>query len=83
MPACSASDSCVILVRSVEPQFPASPKISYVRCGTLYDGQSDSARKNVTLRIAGDKIDQIGETRTAGKAAPRSSTSAAKSACLA
>ena len=45
-----------------EPQFPASPKISYVRCGTLYDGRSDSARKNVTLRIAGGKIDQIGET---------------------
>jgi imidazolonepropionase-like amidohydrolase len=45
-----------------EPQSPPSPKITYVRCGSLYDGRSDSARKNITLRIVGDKIDQIGET---------------------
>jgi imidazolonepropionase-like amidohydrolase len=37
------------------------PKITYLRCGTLYDGKSDTARKNVTVRIAGEKIDQLGE----------------------
>jgi imidazolonepropionase-like amidohydrolase len=38
----------------------ASPKITYVRCGTLYDGKSDAAQKNITIRIAGEKIDQLG-----------------------
>src|ERR1017187_8564515 len=37
------------------------PSITYLRCGTLYDGKSDTARKNVTLRIAGEKIDQLGD----------------------
>ncbi len=38
----------------------ASPKVTYVRCGTLYDGKSDTPRKNVMLRVVGDKIDKIG-----------------------
>jgi imidazolonepropionase-like amidohydrolase len=45
-----------------KPEPSAPPKITYVRCGTLYDGKSDTTRKNVTIRIAGDRIDQIGET---------------------
>lgn len=45
-----------------KPQSPTPLKVTYVRCGTLYDGKSDSPRKNVTIRVVGDKIDQIGET---------------------
>jgi imidazolonepropionase-like amidohydrolase len=37
------------------------PNITYLRCGTLYDGKSDTARKNVTLRIVGERIDQLGD----------------------
>ncbi len=49
-------------VAQVKAQPSAPPKITYVRCGTLYDGRSDTARRNVTIRVVGDKIDQIGET---------------------
>jgi len=38
------------------------PKVTHLRCGALYDGKSDTARKNVTLRIVGEKIDQLAET---------------------
>src|SRR5664280_1105688 len=37
------------------------PRITYLRCGTLYDGKNDTARKNVTLRIAGEKINQVAD----------------------
>jgi len=49
---------------------PATAKITYLRCGTLYDGKSDTARKNVTLRIAGEKIDQLGESVPPESGAP-------------
>jgi imidazolonepropionase-like amidohydrolase len=39
----------------------SAPKVTYLRCGALYDGKSDTARKNVTLRIMGDKIDQMAD----------------------
>ncbi len=35
------------------------PKITYLRCGTLYDGKSDAAQKNVMLRVVGEKIDSV------------------------
>lgn len=35
-------------------------KITYVQCGTLYDGKSDTPRNNVTIRIVGEKIEQLG-----------------------
>jgi imidazolonepropionase-like amidohydrolase len=35
-------------------------KITFLRCGTLYDGKSDVAQKNVTLRVTGEKIEAIG-----------------------
>ena len=38
------------------------PKVIYLHCGTLYDGKSDSARKNVWVRIVGGKIDQLGDS---------------------
>jgi imidazolonepropionase-like amidohydrolase len=37
------------------------PRVTYLHCGTLYDGKSDSARKNVWIRIVGGKIDQLGD----------------------
>ena len=45
---------------------PSTPpaKITYLRCGTLYDGKSDAAQKNVTLRVAGEKIEAIGASVT-------------------
>jgi len=48
------------VVSQTRPQ-PVRSMPTYVRCGTLYDGKSDSARKNVTLRIVGEKIDQVGD----------------------
>jgi imidazolonepropionase-like amidohydrolase len=37
------------------------PKVTYLHCGALYDGKSDSARKNVWVRIVGGKIDRLGD----------------------
>ena len=34
-------------------------KVTYVRCGTLYDGKDDAPRKDLIIRIAGEKIDQL------------------------
>ena len=39
-----------------------SPKVTYLHCGTLYDGKSDGARKNVWIRVAGEKIDQLADS---------------------
>ncbi len=44
-----------------KPQAVPPPKVTYLRCGTLYDGKSDAARNNVVIRVAGEKIDQIGD----------------------
>jgi len=42
-----------------KPQ-PSAPKITFLRCGTLYDGKTDAPQRNVTIRIVGEKIDQLG-----------------------
>jgi imidazolonepropionase-like amidohydrolase len=47
---------------SAQPPSQPQSKVTYVRCGTLYDGKSDAPRKNVTLRIAGEKIGQLGNS---------------------
>ncbi len=39
----------------------APPSVTYLHCGALYDGKNDSARKNVWIRIADGKIDQLGD----------------------
>jgi imidazolonepropionase-like amidohydrolase len=40
---------------------PAAPvKVTYLRCGTLYDGKSDTPQKNVTVRVQDGKIKAIG-----------------------
>ena len=36
-----------------------APKVTYIWCGSLYDGKHDAAQKNVTVRIVGDKIDSV------------------------
>ena len=38
---------------------PAPPKTTYLRCGSLYDGKTDTARHNITIRITGEKIDSV------------------------
>jgi imidazolonepropionase-like amidohydrolase len=56
----------ILLVASVafpqtKPQPPAPAKVTYLQCGALYDGKSDTARKNVWIRVVGGKIDQLGD----------------------
>src|SRR5215831_8893999 len=36
-----------------------APKITLIRCGSLYDGKHDTPQKNVTVRVVGDKIDSV------------------------
>jgi imidazolonepropionase-like amidohydrolase len=38
---------------------PVPAKVTYLRCGTLYDGKSDAPQKNVAVRIADEKIDAL------------------------
>ena len=42
-----------------------TPKITYIGCGSLYDGKHDEAQKNVTVKIVDDKIDSISPTTKA------------------
>ena len=51
----------VALAQSNAPS-DAPPKVTYLHCGTLYDGKSDSARRNVWIRIVGGKVDQLGDS---------------------
>jgi len=37
----------------------APSQITYLWCGSLYDGKQDTAQKNVTVRIVADKIDSV------------------------
>ena len=50
--------SSFLLAQGTPTTAPA--RITYVRCGTLYDGKSDAAQKNVTLRVEGEKIASVG-----------------------
>ena len=48
--------------------FPqTTPKITYIGCGSLYDGKHDEAQKNVTVKIVGDKIDSLSPNTKATK----------------
>ena len=38
---------------------PSATKITYMWCGSLYDGKHDAVHKNVMIRIVGDKIDSV------------------------
>ena len=44
----------------------SAPKISYLRCGSLLDGKSDTPRKNVVIAIEGDKIRDVGAREPSG-----------------
>ena len=61
--------AAVLLMTStaVAQNKPATPpsKITYVWCGSLYDGKSDAPQKSVTVQIVGGKIGSV----TAGKSA--------------
>jgi imidazolonepropionase-like amidohydrolase len=41
------------------PQQPA-PKLTYIRCGALFDGRSDQLRRNVGIVVQGDRIREVG-----------------------
>ncbi len=47
---------------------PATPNTTYLRCGLLYDGKSDTAHKNVFVHVSGEKIESIGDGAPAGNA---------------
>jgi imidazolonepropionase-like amidohydrolase len=49
-----------------EPKKPTAPAPTFVKCGSLIDGKSDEVRLNVVIRIAGEKIEEIGATAPAG-----------------
>ena len=53
------------LVCSAQAKEPASGTV-YLRCGSLIDGKSDTARKNVVITIEGDKIQQVGAAPATG-----------------
>lgn len=50
----------LVVAQSKPATSPA--KITYLRCGALYDGKNDSAQKNIVLRVLGDKIESVGTT---------------------
>ena len=52
--------STVAFAQSNTPS-AAPPSITYLHCGALYDGKSEGARKNVWIRVADGKIDQLGD----------------------
>lgn len=43
----------------------AAPSV-YLRCGNLLDGKGGAARKNVVVRVSGDKIAEVGAAAAAG-----------------
>jgi imidazolonepropionase-like amidohydrolase len=45
---------------------PANPTTIYLRCGSLVDGKSDNARKDVTVMIEGDQIKQVSTAPAGG-----------------
>jgi imidazolonepropionase-like amidohydrolase len=40
---------------------------TFIHCGSLIDGKSDQARKNVVIAIEGEKIKEVGGARTGGE----------------
>src|SRR5271169_73794 len=54
--------SVVLLASSLAAQSkPAAPsKVTYLRCGMLYDGKSDASQKNVMLHVVGENIEAVG-----------------------
>src|SRR5882724_12732441 len=53
----AASLQCMILLALL---LAATPRVTYVKAGRLFDGLSESYRQNVTLRIENDRIAAVG-----------------------
>ena len=53
--------SLVLLLASFAAAQSSPSKVTYLHCGTLYDGKSDAAQKNVTIRVTGEKIEAVGD----------------------
>ena len=51
-----------LFVGNLDAQVP--PKRVLLKCGSLFDGKSDSARKNVTLLVEGETIKEVGTAAT-------------------
>jgi imidazolonepropionase-like amidohydrolase len=51
-----------------EPKKLATPAPTFVKCGSLIDGKSEEARRNVVIRVAGEKVEEIGTAAPAGAA---------------
>lgn len=52
----------IVLMTSLAAQTtPAAPaKVTYLRCGTLYDGKNDAPRKDVNVRVDNGTITSVG-----------------------
>ena len=51
-----------LFVGNLDAQVP--PKRVLLKCGSLFDGKSDSVRKNVTLLVEGETIKEVGTAAT-------------------
>ncbi len=56
----SAIIVCVVIGASVPTNGQASGHVTYLRCGSLIDGKSEQARKNVVVAVEGEKIKEVG-----------------------
>lgn len=63
---CPRVSAQLALAQAPAPQ--TDPKVTYLHCGSLFDGKSDSARKNVTIRIVGEKVDSVADGAPQGTA---------------
>ncbi|MBZ5705305.1 MAG: amidohydrolase family protein [Acidobacteriia bacterium] len=58
--------SAALLVGVVAAEAQAA-RATYVKCGTLIDGRSEQARKNITMLIEGEKIKEVGGAASVGE----------------
>ena len=45
---------------------PAATPVTYLKCGSLFDGKSDQLRRNVTIIVEGEKIREIATSAPVG-----------------
>lgn len=43
-------------------QNPGTARVTYLRCGALFDGSSDQLRRNATIVVEGDRIREVGNS---------------------
>ena len=66
--ACSEQDVSPSIISTVP--YEADSGNLFVQCGTLIDGQSDSAQKNVSVLIQDGKISSVGSDLDASRSTP-------------